>query len=120
MRDPAIKNCRAQLELSRQQAKLNPQDKTTYKENLKKYKKRLKEIKNNFFRKSLSSRDPKAVWSTIHRVLHNQKSRIKHHPSEMNDYYCKLASELTGKPNVESTFVGPSHVSEANFGCQSV
>lgn len=103
MRDPAIKNCRAQLELSRQQAKLNPQDKTTYKENLKKYKKRLKEIKNNFFRKSLSSRDPKAVWSTIHRVLDNQKSRIKHHPSEMNDYYCKLASELTGKPNEEST-----------------
>ena len=86
MRDPAIETCRAKLELFRQQARIDPQLKSLYKERLTEYKKKLKQIKNNFFKKSLSSKDPKAVWNTIHRVLNNQKSRINHHPSEMNEY----------------------------------
>jgi len=103
MRDPDIKNLQVQLELSRQQARSNQIEKTTYKEKVSVYKKKLKEIKNKLFRKSLLSKDPKAVWSTIHRILNNQKSRINHHPSEMNEYFCNLASNLTGKPNIEST-----------------
>ena len=56
---------------TRHQARSNQIEKTTYNENVSVYIKKLKEIKNKFFRKSLSSKDPKAVWSTINRILNN-------------------------------------------------
>ncbi|XP_057299344.1 uncharacterized protein LOC130629967 [Hydractinia symbiolongicarpus] len=103
MKDPAIQDSRNQLEFYRKKAQEDPNYKNDYKEKRTNYRKTLKEIKNSFFKKSLSSKDQKSVWNTIHRILSNQKTRIKHDPSEMNEYFSNLAANLTGKSNVEST-----------------
>lgn len=68
------------------------------------YKKKIKEIKNSFLKKSLSSKNPKKVWDTVNRILTNQQKRIRHHPSDMNDYFVNLASDLTLKENKQCDF----------------
>ena len=55
-------------------------------------------------RKALSSKNPKAVWNTINRILNKQHKRIKHNPSEMNKHFSNLAANLTNKENKESDY----------------
>ena len=112
MKDPVISNARHDLEKARLIAQRDPSQKTEYRSKRADYRKTLKNIKNKFLRKSLSTKDTKIVWNTIHRMLKNQKSRIKHHPNEMNDYFSNLAANLTGKYNTESRLPNRIQINE--------
>ena len=61
-------------------------------------------LRNSFLRKALSSKHPKTVWNAIDRILNTQQKRINHDPSEINNYFSKLAANLTKKENTESNF----------------
>ena len=47
----------------------------------------------------MSPKNPKEVWSKVNRMLAKQQSCIKHHPSDLNNHFAKLASKLTNKEN---------------------
>ena len=50
----------------------------------------------------LSSKNPKSVSNSIDRILNKQQKTINHEPSEMNNYFSNLATNLTNKENNES------------------
>ena len=74
-------------------------DKDAYRKCRNEYKKTLRESKKNFVKKSLSSKDSKELWQTIHKILKPQQQRIHEDPDELNEYYANLAATITNKPN---------------------
>ena len=64
------------------------------------YKKTIRSKKASFLRKALSSRNPKEVWETIHRILNPPKKCINQNPERLNEYFTELASKLINKENV--------------------
>ena len=71
-------------------------------EDKKQYKKIIKDKKNSFFRKALSYKNPKSASNFIDHILNKQQKRINHEASEMNNYFSKLAANLSNKENNES------------------
>ena len=106
MKDPTIVSDRQKLELSRIKSRdsKNPKEHQKYLEDKKQYKKTIKDKRNSFFRKVLSSKNPKSVSNSIDCILNKQQKRINHEPSEMNNYFSKLAVavNLSSKENNES------------------
>ena len=104
MKDPTTVSDRQKLELSRIKSRdsKNPKEHQKYLKEKKQYKKTIKDKKNSFFRKALSSKNPKTVWNSIDRILNKQQKRINHEPSEMNNYFSNLAANLTNKENTKS------------------
>ena len=39
------------------------------------------------------------MWNTVNRMIRQQRSHIKHHPTDLNDHFATLASRLTNKTN---------------------
>ena len=64
-------------------------------------KKNIKATKWGFLRKALSSKLPKVVWNTIHRIMKKNHSRIKLQPSELNEHFTTVASRLTNRENIQ-------------------
>ena len=64
------------------------------------YKKTIRSKKASFLRKALSSRNPKEVWETVHRILNPPKKCINQNPERLNEYFTELASKLINKENV--------------------
>ena len=64
------------------------------------YKKTIKSKKASFLRKALSSRNPKEVRETVHRILDPPKKCINQNPERFNEYFTELASKLINKENV--------------------
>ena len=106
MKDPTIVSDRQKLELSQIKSRdsKNTKEYQKYLEGKKQYKKTIKDKKNSFLRKALSSKNRKIVWNTIDRILNKQQKRINHEPSEMDNYFSNLATNLTNKENTESNF----------------
>ena len=103
MKDPRIVEAYRNLNTARTQyAHLT--DKTLYKAQKKLYKKTIKEVKHSFFRKVLSDKDSKKVWESVNKFLNSQHRRINHHPSDMNNYFSNLVSNLTSKENKQCDF----------------
>ena len=104
MKDPTIVSDRKKLELSQIKSRdsKNPKEYQKYLEDKKQYKKTINDKRNSFFRKALSSKNPKSVSNSIDRTLNKQQKRINHEPSEMNNYFSKLAANLSSKENNES------------------
>ena len=104
MKDPTIVSDRQKLELSRIKSRYskNPNEHQKYLKEKKQYKKTIKDKKNSFFRKALSSTNPKTVWNSTDRILNKQQKRINHEPSEMNNYFSNLAANLANKENTKS------------------
>ena len=96
MQDPEIVQSRNALEQLRKNKRLGTQ---AYVNSRNDHKKLIRKKKSNFVRKSLSSRDSKEVWKTIHRILKPPSSRIRFNPEILNNYYTTLASHLCGKDN---------------------
>ena len=69
-------------------------DKEAYRKCRNEYKKTLRESKKNFVKKSLSSKDSKELWQTIHKILKPQQRRIHKDPDELNEYYANLAATI--------------------------
>ena len=50
----------------------------------------------------MSSKNPKSASNFIDHILNKQQKRINHEASEMNNYFSKLAVNLSNKENNES------------------
>ena len=62
-----------------------------------------KSTKKSFYRKSLPSKRPKEIRTTIHRILNPGKKRISFDPETLNNYYTTMAENLTGtKPTTKN------------------
>ena len=96
MKEPSITNSKNSLEEAR---KSKSRDHREYVDLRNNHKKLIRKVKSKFIRKSLSSRNPKEVWRTIHRILQPPAARIKFDPDKLNDHYTTLASRLCDKEN---------------------
>ena len=59
-------------------------------------KSKIKFTKKSFYRKALSSKRPKKIWTTIHQILNPGKKRILFDPETLSTYYTTMAENLTG------------------------
>ena len=98
MKDQEIVETRDRLKHFRRNRNLD-RDTTNYKTVRNKYKKLIRKKKSEFIRKKLSSKNPKEIWSTIHRILDPPSQRINQDPDKLNEHYTSLASKLCNKPN---------------------
>ena len=65
-------------------------------------KSKIKSTKKSFYRKALSPKRPKDIWTTIHRILNPGKKHISFDPETLNSYYRTMAENLTGtKPTTK-------------------
>ena len=55
-------------------------------------KSKIRKSKRAFMQKALSSRNPKEVWQTIHRVIKPNPKPLRHDPEEVNTYFIDTAS----------------------------
>ena len=94
---PTIVSDRQKLELSRIKSRdsKNPKEHQKYLEDKKQYKKTIKDKKNSFLRKALASKNPKTV--------NKLQKRIKHEPSEMNNYLAIFQRTLPTKKILKVT-----------------
>ena len=60
-------------------------------------KKVIKETKKSFYYNAISSKRPKKVWSTIHRILHPNPRPIDADPEKLNNHFATVAERLTGR-----------------------
>ena len=72
--------------------------------------------KRNNMNNVMSSKNPKEVWSTVNRILRKQQTRIKQHPSDLNNHFTTLASKLTNKENAPPKLPDISSMQE-NWNC---
>ena len=49
------------------------------------------------------------VWNHIDRLLNKQQKRINHETSEINNYFSKVAANLSNKENTKSKFATLLH-----------
>ncbi|CAB4002145.1 Hypothetical predicted protein, partial [Paramuricea clavata] len=61
-----------------------------------KIKTRIKEAKRSFYRKALSSRKPKDLWRTIHRILHPSQQKISADSNVLNHHFSTTSQRLLG------------------------
>ena len=101
MKDESIVNLKTQLEHHRHKARASKEenDWKNYQVTRNKLKKTIKTTKAAFLQRTMSSKNPKEVWSTVNRILAKQQTRIKQHPSDLNNHFTTLASKLTNKEN---------------------
>ena len=92
MKDESIVNLKTQLEHHRQKARTSKEEngRKNYQVTRNKLKKTIKTTKAAFLRKAMSSKNPKEVWSTVNRILTKQRTRIKQHPSDLNNHFTTL------------------------------
>ena len=57
----------------------------------------IKAEKRKFYKTTLSSKKPKDVWKTIHRILKPSPKPITASPDDLNNYFSDIAENLTGK-----------------------
>ena len=79
-------------------------------------KKTTKTTKAAFLRKPMSSKNPKEVWSLVNCILTKQYTRIKQHPSDLNNHFTTLASKLIDKENAPSKLPDISSMQENSSG----
>ena len=78
-------------------------DKSKYRKCRNEVKKLIKSAKWNFYRSALSSKRPKEVWNTIHRILRPNQIRINADPDEINFHFNTTAERLLGsRPKSET------------------
>ena len=65
----------------------NVQDRDQFKAVRDELKSKIKNAKRNFYQKALSSRRPKEVWKTIHRILNPDRSPLKEDPNKLNEQF---------------------------------
>ena len=58
-------------------------------------KSKIKSTKKSFYRKALSSKRAKKIWTTVHQVLNPGKKRILFDPETLSNYYTTMAKNLT-------------------------
>jgi len=63
----------------------------------------IKTAKSSFYKRALSSKRPKEVWSTIHCILHPSLQRIDADPNILNEHFNTTAERLlNSKPKPEN------------------
>ena len=118
IKDESIANLKRQLEHHLHKASVSKQenDRKNYQVTQNKLKKTIKTTKATFLRKAMSSKNPKEVWSTVNRILTKQQTRIKQHPSDLDNHFTTLASKLTDKENAPSNQPDISSMQENSNG----
>lgn len=61
-----------------------------------KIKSAIKTAKHNFYRKALSSKRSKNVWSVIHKILNPNPKRIRSDPAELNNFFVSTTQRIFG------------------------
>ena len=98
MKDPDITSSKDTLQQLRKAAETDV-SKARYRKHRNAYKKLIRKKKGDFIRKSLSSKKPKEIWNTVHRILDPPSQRIRHDPESLNRYYTILAAGICNKTN---------------------
>ena len=70
-----------------------------------KIKTKIKTVKRAFFKKALSSKKPKELWNTIHRILHPSPQSIKADPDVLNNHFSSTSQRLLGSVANSSDFL---------------
>ena len=70
----------------------NPSIWEKFKEIKRAIKKAVRSAKSTFYRKALSTNNPKEVWKIIHGILHPPAKRVNFNPAELNKYFATIAS----------------------------
>ena len=93
-----IKEKLAEKELLRTTAQKSgdDSDKSKYRKCRNEVKRSIKSAKWNFYKSALSSKRPKEVWNTIHRILHPNPVKINANPEEINLHFNTTAERLLG------------------------
>ena len=65
-----------------------------------KLKKAIKKAKRSFMITALSSKRPKEVWSTIHRILHPSQLPLRADPDDLNRHFASTAERVTASSPV--------------------
>ena len=68
-------------------------------------KKRIRTSKATFYRKALSSKRPKEVWSTIHRILNPNPQKINADPDNLNQHFNNTAKRLLNSDPKSNEFL---------------
>ena len=91
-----------------------------------KIKTKIKKIKRCFYEKALSSRKPKELWRTIHRLLHPNPQPIKADPNRLNKHFSSTSQRLLNStPNTQDGLQNlinslPPHCCTATFNLRFV
>ena len=64
---------------------------------------KIRSVKKAFFTKAFSSKRPKEIWRTIHRVLNPNPKPIRVNPNELNTFFTTTAERTLGKAAVDKT-----------------
>ena len=103
MKDPKITNLQSQRNILRKKAfeTQNDDDMQRYRDTRNRLKKSISSVKHDFYKTALSSKKPKLVWRTIHRILKPNIRKITATANDLNNYFCNVAENLTGKNTEE-------------------
>ena len=103
MKELDIVNLQREFEIDRTMAHQfnSPADWDVYRRTRNKLKRKIKETKRSFYKRALSSKRPKEVWQTIHRLLKPSNSRITVDPEDINTHFNETALRLTGRKGTE-------------------
>jgi exonuclease III len=63
---------------------------------------KIKKVKRSFYQKALSSRKPKELWRTIHRILHPNPQPINADPNTLNKHFSSTSQRLLGTTPLSS------------------
>ena len=79
------------------------EDWQSFRKNRNELKSKIKSTKKSFYRKALSSKRPREIWTTIHRILNPGKRSISFNPKLSTIIIQQLAENLTGtKPTTKN------------------
>ena len=63
---------------------------------------KIKKVKREFLQKALSSKKPKELWNTIHRILNPSPQPIKADPDALNKHFSSTSQRLLGSTTISA------------------
>ena len=84
-------------------------DWTAYRSVRNKIRSAIKSAKDDFYRRALSSKRSKNVWTIIHKILNPNPKRIRSDPDELNNFFATTSQRVLGveSPNTQGQILLP-------------
>ena len=103
LNDPTIRSLQDTCKLHRREAHKRPSSENAwdmFRDTRNKLKKLIAKAKRAFTMKALSSKRPKQVWKTIHRILHPSHQPLRVNPDDINRHFGSTAERVTASSPV--------------------